>query len=151
MKKRYNLEYPKVTDLYTDIDKLKNDLHEISVSKDTLKEKYDILNENYELQNKKLTNSTELCEQLSNEVNLQKTISSSLENELTLIKTENINYKNKVEELQVLLEEKMEELSIKSQLQISKNINLEKSKDNEDVPNTSKPRVRLYGSRRRKV
>lgn len=145
IKERYNLEYPKVTDLYNDIDKLKNDLHDISINKDSLQENFNLLNEKYETQNKKLESLSDLNEQLTNELNLQKSISQSFEKEIDILKKENINNMHKIEELDLALEEKDD--FVKNNIQISKNIVIDTDKKS---TTEIKPRIRLYGSRRRK-
>jgi chromosome segregation ATPase len=152
LKKRYNIEYPKVTDLYKDIDTLKNDLHEISINKDLLKEKFDNLTELYNNQNKKLENKNDLCDQLTNELNLQKSIVHSLEKEIEILKLENINCKNKLEDLQIYLDEKEQELVKQNTTQVQQ-LNINSNKNETQTNTTSAPsrRVRLYGSRRRKV
>lgn len=151
LNKRYKLEYPKVTDLYTDIDVLKNDLHEISVNRDSLNEKLLSLTEMYDVQNKKLESKNDEYEQAVNELNLQKSICQSLEKEIDILKGENINYKNKVEDLSVLLDEKEEELTSANNL-ANKVANLEIKENTSpiSVPKQASRPVRLYGSRRRK-
>jgi chromosome segregation ATPase len=149
LKLSYKLEYPAMTDLYKEIETLKNDLHEISINRDFLKEKLDNLSEMYESQNKKLETSNDLCDQLNNELNLQKSICQSLEKELSILKDENINNKNKIEDLQVLLVEKNEELVNKNINNLQK-ISITTEESTKDVPEVSQKRVRLYGSRRRR-
>lgn len=149
LKSSYKIEYPAMTDLYKQIETLKNDLHEISLNKDSLKEKFDNLTEMYESQNKKLETSNDLCEQLNNELNLQKSISQSLEKELNILKDENINNKNKIEDLQVLLVEKDEELVNKNNIDNLQNISI-KTPSNVQQQEVTQKRVRLYGSRRRR-
>jgi chromosome segregation ATPase len=156
LKSSYKMEYPAMTDLYKQIETLKNDLHEISLNRDFLKEKFDNLTEMYELQNKKLETSTDLCEQLNNELNLQKSISQSLEKELNILKDENINNKNKIEDLQVLLVEKDEELVNKNNINNLKNISIKTTEqsnnesNDKSLPQVTQKRIRLYGSRRRR-
>jgi len=146
---RYKLEYPKVTDLYKDIDKLKQDLEIISLDRDNLLDKLNKFTQMYDDQNKKLDETNEKCSQFTNELNLQKSISNSLEKEIDILKIENTNYKTKIEDLQILLDEKENEINTNNIKNLN-NIVLDENKSNENPSATNSKRIRLYGSRRRK-
>jgi hypothetical protein len=91
---------------------------------------------------------------LTNELNLQKSIVHSLEKEIEILKLENINCKNKLEDLQIYLDEKEQELVKQNTIQVQQlNINSNKNETQTNTTPTPTPtrRVRLYGSRRRKV